>query len=584
MSRAPLVSCIVAAYNYERYVEAALRSALDQDYPEESLEIVVIDDGSTDATADIVKSLEAESDGRVRYVHQENGGLCGATTRGLHEARGELITLLDADDEWPRDRVRLLVDFMLDRPAVGLAYGDMEVIDEAGNTVHPSDLRRAGVEPRNGALLGALLKANFVSAPALMFRATFKDHVCPIPTVAPYQDWWFAARIAEVSEIGFLGATLARYRRHGSNLSEGAEGARVIDFLEKEIPFRRWMLATLKTETVSVEELVEAYAHLVGTAQEVARHRGRSLESLLAVEPEQVRRAEVEAVAGRRILASGDFPRAAASFVRALALDPWNEMARTGIDHAQRRFAVPLPAADPHQAVTDDRDKRLYCIKAGYAHRPAPEYFVDLVEERDGVVWQPEVYPEAARIARRLGSTRVIDIGPGSGSKLARLYPEFELIGLDFGPNLQMCRERYPFGSWRQHDLDTEDALPVSAEELRGSIVVCSDVIEHLVRPERLLSKLRVALDHADAILLSTPERDRTRGEGHFGPPPHFCHVREWNISELGELLGEWGFKHGDLGLTRSNNLHPGMDTILAVLYRDAEIDARASGTVAEAV
>ena len=577
MTRSPLVSCIVAAYNYERYVGAALQSALAQDYPADALEVIVVDDGSTDRTPEVVAEAVAASGGRIRSVRQENGGLGAATTRGLREARGEYVTVLDADDLWPADRVRILVDFLETRPEVGLAYGDMELIDADGALLHPSDLRHNRVEPRSGRVLGALLAANFISAPALMFRASLMDRVCPIPAVAPYQDWWFAARAAEVSEIGFVDATLARYRRHGENMNWGAQNGRLLDHYERELPWRRWMLSNLRTEQVPVDELVAAHGFMVQTAHQIAQGRGRPLAEVVPVTDDDRRRAQSDVAAARPLLADADFQGAAAAFTRALAADPWNYAATTGLEHALRGLVVPLPTGDPDETVHAGDGARRFCIKPGYVHRAAPEYFVDLTEERDRVVWQPEVYPQAADIARRLGSRRIVDIGAGTAGKLVRLHPEFEIVGIDFGPNLELCRERYPFGTWREHDLESEEPLPLSPAELAGSILICADVIEHLVHPDRLLTKLRDALRHADALLLSTPERDRTRGADHLGPPPHVCHVREWSLEELGELLGEWGFEHGTVGLTRSNSASLERHTTLAVLFPDAERDQLAN-------
>ena len=101
MSALPLVSGIMAAYNYERYVAEALDSALAQDYPEDRLELIVVDDGSTDGTSEIARSY-AERVGRTASATsaRTTPGSIAATVRGLQEARGDLITLLDADDVW----------------------------------------------------------------------------------------------------------------------------------------------------------------------------------------------------------------------------------------------------------------------------------------------------------------------------------------------------------------------------------------------------------------------------------------------------------------------------------------------------
>jgi len=577
----PRVSAIVTAYNYAHYVGRALESALAQDFPDGALEVIVVDDGSTDGTEDVVRAIAARAAGRIRFVRQANAGLIAATERGLRMARGTYVTILDADDEWPADRTRVLVDFLDRNPEVGLAYGDMEVIDGDGRTTRPSEHAFHGLRCPSGHLLGALMHANFVSAPALMFRASLLDRMLPMPACAPYQDWYLAARAAESGPIAYLPAILARYRHHETSMNAGARDGRTRELYRRELPFRRWMLRELDSEHLTADELARAWTFLAMTAQTVAQDDPGFVPALLDVDAATRERAAAAATEGRAALAAGAFDRAAKHFVRALADDPGCTMATTGLDHAVRRFAVPVPTADVHAGVEDPAANERYAIKAGYRHRSAPEYFVDLIEERDGVVWQPDVYPAAARVARALGATRIIDIGPGSGHKLARLHPEFEVVGLDFGPNLQQCAERFPFGTWREHDLDADTPLPLTPHELGGAVVVCADVIEHLVRPELLLDALRAALEHAEAVVLSTPERDGTRGADHMGPPPHFCHVREWSLDELGELLGRWGFEHGDLGLTRSNDRSDDQDTILAVLFPDAARDARAAAAAA---
>jgi len=97
-----LVSVIMAAYNGERYIAESIRSALDQTF--EGLEVIVVDDGSTDGTANVVRELAA-ADPRVVYIHQENGRQGKARNNGIRNARGELIAFLDQDDLWVRDKL-----------------------------------------------------------------------------------------------------------------------------------------------------------------------------------------------------------------------------------------------------------------------------------------------------------------------------------------------------------------------------------------------------------------------------------------------------------------------------------------------
>lgn len=207
-----------------------------------------------------------------------------------------------------------------------------------------------------------------------------------------------------------------------------------------------------------------------------------------------------------------------------------------------------------------------YFLKPGYRSRSAPEYFVD---EELNAVWQPDVYPEAAALARRLGAGSIVDVGCGTAGKLAALHPEFAVVGIDYGPNIEKCRERYDFGTWVEVDLDRDDSLLV--DDFQDAVLVCADVIEHLVNPERTLRLLRGALDGgARALLLSTPERELYNEPGHPGPPPNSAHVREWALDELRQFMASEGLD-GFLGLTRSNDVMPYMQTILAVVPGAAE-------------
>ena len=177
-SSQPFVSAVMAAYNYEGYVAEALESALAQDYPADRLEVIVVDDGSTDGTSEIANGYAERFGGRIRYIRQDNAGLAAATSRGLQEARGELITLLDADDVWLASRTQLLVAALSRNPKAGLVYGDMQVIDGDGRTIAESWLEEARQTPFRGLVAAHLLRSNFVIAPSMMVRASLKERFC----------------------------------------------------------------------------------------------------------------------------------------------------------------------------------------------------------------------------------------------------------------------------------------------------------------------------------------------------------------------------------------------------------------------
>lgn len=225
-----------------------------------------------------------------------------------------------------------------------------------------------------------------------------------------------------------------------------------------------------------------------------------------------------------------------------------------------------IRAAVEQMAIRRRRDlPDRYFIRAGYRHRQIPEYFDDSM--RKDIVYQPDVYPRAASIARELGARRIIDVGCGDGEKLAELHPEFEVVGIDFGPNIVTARERYSFGEWLEFDLDSNLNLPLNDQSLRSAVVVCADVIEHLQHPEFLLVQLSRCLVLCHAIVLSTPDRNLKRGWGDLGPPTNAAHVREWTIDELAGYLACSGFHKGTLEFTRSDDHSPLQHTILAIMY-----------------
>ena len=206
-----------------------------------------------------------------------------------------------------------------------------------------------------------------------------------------------------------------------------------------------------------------------------------------------------------------------------------------------------------------------YGIKEAYRHRGYTQYFDDV---QDGIVYQPDVYGLAAQFGKMLGKGYLVDVGCGRGEKLIASTRAFGLtpIGIDFGANLQHCRNAYPGHAWLEDDLEHPREDLVDAEILAASVIVCADVVEHLADPTALVALLRAWLVRAPLALLTTPERDLTHGAGHRGPPLNAHHVREWNAGELEGYLSDSGVNVMFMGLTRSSDRSPEMKTTLALL------------------
>jgi SAM-dependent methyltransferase len=209
--------------------------------------------------------------------------------------------------------------------------------------------------------------------------------------------------------------------------------------------------------------------------------------------------------------------------------------------------------------------KHNFYIKKGYSSRLDPEYFFD-IEQPGNVIWQPQVYKMADFLGKSLNCKYIIDIGCGTAKKLVGLYPNFQIIGVDYKSNLEICKEKYSFGTWIEHDLESDDLLRIPDDIVRDAVIVCADVIEHLINPGYLLMHLKELMNKSSICILSTPERDLTRGINDFGPPQNSSHVREWNREELTSLLTYFELNIKYSSLTISENVGKEKKTILKIL------------------
>jgi glycosyltransferase involved in cell wall biosynthesis len=118
----PKISVLITAYNYGRFIEEAINSVVAEELPAERAQIVVVDDGSTDDTAERVKKYG----GRVEYYRKANGGQASALNFGIAEARGEILALLDADDLFLPGKLARVAEAFAGNPALGMVYHRME--------------------------------------------------------------------------------------------------------------------------------------------------------------------------------------------------------------------------------------------------------------------------------------------------------------------------------------------------------------------------------------------------------------------------------------------------------------------------
>jgi glycosyltransferase involved in cell wall biosynthesis len=207
----PLVSVVVSTYQGEDHICEALDSILTQTL--EELELIVVDDGSTDSTPDILASYD---DPRMRVLRNaENAGVSRSVNRGFLEARGRFVARQDDDDVSEPDRLSRQLNFLETHPSVGLVASSYRVIDGRGNVLHERRTPTEGIDLR-----WRLLYVNAFANSSVMFRRELLDTVGMFRDGFPFaQDYDLWSRIARSTDVAALADPLVRYRRAGPSVT-----------------------------------------------------------------------------------------------------------------------------------------------------------------------------------------------------------------------------------------------------------------------------------------------------------------------------------------------------------------------------
>ena len=200
-STAPDISVVIPVHNGERYLAASIQSVLDQRHP--SLELLVVDNGSTDATAEVARSFSS-----VRYVHRADKGLCKALNHALEQCRGAMLGFLDADDLWSPDRLTLQLAAFASDPAVEMVFGHVEQfispeLDEAA---------KAKLSIRNRLLPGRYRGSMLVRKESFWRVGPFD----PSLDYGEFIDWYMRAEEQKIREV-MLPEVMTLRRIHGAN-------------------------------------------------------------------------------------------------------------------------------------------------------------------------------------------------------------------------------------------------------------------------------------------------------------------------------------------------------------------------------
>ena len=230
----PKVSVNIPCFNSEKYIAETLQSALNQTF--EDFEIILVNDGSTDMTEDIIKKF---SDPRIKYYYQKNMGLGNTRNRQLALSSGEFIAFLDHDDIWLPTKLEKQIRLFENHPKVGLVYCDTIFFNDNGDLSRLFDIHN----PLRGNVFRQILKNYFLAMPSVVIRKKALDS----------QQQWFDdnfsmseerdlfTRIAYDWDFDYVGEPLAKWRMHSNSLT----------FTKKELVSR-------ETEQI-VEKFIEIY-------------------------------------------------------------------------------------------------------------------------------------------------------------------------------------------------------------------------------------------------------------------------------------------------------------------------------------
>ena len=221
-TKLPLVSVVIPVFNTEDFIEEAIESVLAQNYP--SIEIIVVDDGSTDGSAEKIRQLQ-QQDSRILLIQQRNEGVASARNAGIAVAQGEYIAPLDADDIWLKDKISEQVKALDSRPAkVGLAYAWSAAIDAGGRCLGGVNANRMRDNVFANMLFGNIIgngSAPLIRKECFDVIGGYSDEFMRCGATG-CEDRDLYLRIAEKFDFAVVERVLIGYRQRPDNISSDA--------------------------------------------------------------------------------------------------------------------------------------------------------------------------------------------------------------------------------------------------------------------------------------------------------------------------------------------------------------------------
>ncbi|MFN0084191.1 MAG: glycosyltransferase family 2 protein [Blastocatellia bacterium] len=213
METLPRISVIIPTYNRASYLAEAVDSALSQRGVD--VGVIIVDDGSTDDTADVVRRRGEQWGARVAYIAQENAERCVARNRGFRMATGEYVAFLDSDDVWREEHAAACIETLRRFPEAIAAYGEYGLIDAEGRRIHDRVPRAI---PSREALPRALCLKQIILHPTevVLRRERLEGEALFDPEIPGAEDWLLWVELAGRAPIAPTGQATVWMRNHGA--------------------------------------------------------------------------------------------------------------------------------------------------------------------------------------------------------------------------------------------------------------------------------------------------------------------------------------------------------------------------------
>ncbi len=240
-----MISVALASYNGEKYIGEQIESILSQLGSGD--ELVVSDDGSADATIEILAEF-AERDGRVKVLNGPRQGFVKNFENALSHCKGDIIFLSDQDDVWANDKVETVLDFFNKNPQIECVRHDASVVDGEGKVIIQSynEYRNANVS-----YFKNIVKNTFTGC-CMAFRSEWLKQMLPVPE-GLFHDAWFGCISCYFKKAAVIDGKLINWRRHGDNVTDASKRRK----LSAVISERRLLLKKLRQKIRVLKKIVK---------------------------------------------------------------------------------------------------------------------------------------------------------------------------------------------------------------------------------------------------------------------------------------------------------------------------------------